>query len=307
MKNSFEFKADGYAYFRIWIINVLLTILTLGFFSPWATVRKLRFLATSTYWRGRPFTFHGEGFPIFKGRLALTLILGSWFLVSVFPWVAVVVLIGVLASPYLLILRFRYYFSSYEYAGVKFEFSAPIRESYRVYGLGFLVSTFTVFAGSWLAWFWHRRFILNHVNYGSREFHLGGRWSEFVLCYLPALLAALLASGLWVGLVYGIGPENVGPYRVWPWLLIYALPLYLVFLFCLASVNVRTGNFIWNHLSVGHMRFRADFKTSELFGIYVQNSLYLLVTFGLAWPWAKVNLLRYRAERIQAVSRQAEV
>lgn len=307
MKNSFKFEAEGSAYFRIWIVNVLLTLLTLGFYSPWATVRKLKFFASHTYLHGQRFEFHGQAWPIFKGRFALTLILGSWFLVSIIPWVAVVVLAGILATPYLLVLRFRYYLSSYEYAGVRFGFAGSAKEGYRAYGIGFLVSILSFFTGSWLLWFWHRRFILNHVRYGKREFHLTGRWWEFAFCYVPATFTALLTSGLWVALVYWIGPENVNPYRVWPWLLIYALPLYLVFLFCMASVNSRTGRFFWNHLSVGQIRFKADFKTSELFGIYVLNSLYLLVTFGLAWPWAKVGLLRYHAEHIQVVSQRAKV
>jgi uncharacterized membrane protein YjgN (DUF898 family) len=40
----FEFRGTGGEYFRIWIVNLLLTILTLGIYSAWAKVRQLRYL-----------------------------------------------------------------------------------------------------------------------------------------------------------------------------------------------------------------------------------------------------------------------
>jgi len=40
---GFEFRGDGMEYFKIWIVNILLTILTLGIYSAWATVRNNRY------------------------------------------------------------------------------------------------------------------------------------------------------------------------------------------------------------------------------------------------------------------------
>lgn len=34
-----RFSGKGAEYFRIWIVNLLLTIVTVGLFIPWATVR----------------------------------------------------------------------------------------------------------------------------------------------------------------------------------------------------------------------------------------------------------------------------
>ena len=35
----FEFRGSALEFFRIWLVNLLLTIATLGFFSPWAKIR----------------------------------------------------------------------------------------------------------------------------------------------------------------------------------------------------------------------------------------------------------------------------
>ncbi|HYP18040.1 MAG TPA: DUF898 family protein, partial [Opitutus sp.] len=45
---SFIFHGSVREYFRIWIVNTLLTILTLGVFSAWAKVRKRRYLRGNT-------------------------------------------------------------------------------------------------------------------------------------------------------------------------------------------------------------------------------------------------------------------
>ena len=44
-----RFTGSGSEYFRIWIVNVLLTIVTLGFYSPWAKVRRLKYFYGNTY------------------------------------------------------------------------------------------------------------------------------------------------------------------------------------------------------------------------------------------------------------------
>ena len=39
-ESPFEFTGDGAEYFRIWIVNTLLTLLTGGVFFAWAKVRN---------------------------------------------------------------------------------------------------------------------------------------------------------------------------------------------------------------------------------------------------------------------------
>ena len=41
------FEGTGFEYFRIWIVNVLLVIITLGIYYPWARVGNLEVLTDS--------------------------------------------------------------------------------------------------------------------------------------------------------------------------------------------------------------------------------------------------------------------
>ena len=38
-----EFTGNAGEYFKIWIVNIALTVVTLGVYSAWAKVRKLRY------------------------------------------------------------------------------------------------------------------------------------------------------------------------------------------------------------------------------------------------------------------------
>ena len=46
---ALNFEGKGFEYFKIWIVNILLTIVTVGIYYPWAKVRNRRYLyANST-------------------------------------------------------------------------------------------------------------------------------------------------------------------------------------------------------------------------------------------------------------------
>src|SRR5262245_52514343 len=78
----FQFSASGGEYFRIWIVNLLLTIVTLGIYSAWAKVRRLRYFYGSTQIAGSSFEYHGRPLQILKGRLIAAALLIPYFLVA---------------------------------------------------------------------------------------------------------------------------------------------------------------------------------------------------------------------------------
>ena len=77
---TFAFTGDGAEYFRIWVVNLLLTIVTLGIYSAWAKVRKTRYFCQNTRLEGHAFDYHGDPRAILLGRIiALVLLLGYTF------------------------------------------------------------------------------------------------------------------------------------------------------------------------------------------------------------------------------------
>ncbi|HFS85048.1 MAG TPA: DUF898 family protein, partial [Epsilonproteobacteria bacterium] len=66
---AFTFHGNGREFFKIWIVNTVLIIVTLGIYYPWAKVRTRRYFYGNTALDGRRFEYHATGKQLFKGYL----------------------------------------------------------------------------------------------------------------------------------------------------------------------------------------------------------------------------------------------
>ena len=80
-----------------------------------------------------------------------------------------------------------------------------------------------------------------------------------------------------------------------PWLAILLYPLLLI---PGAAYKVEIINVTYRHSSIGAQPLFADMKTRSFAWLTFTNFLLLLVTFGIAWPWTKVRLARYRCKHL---------
>src|ERR1044072_4487921 len=64
---SLGFYGSGGDYFKILIVNSILSILTLGLYYPWAKEKKLKYLYSKNTFDETPFVFSGTGKEMFKG------------------------------------------------------------------------------------------------------------------------------------------------------------------------------------------------------------------------------------------------
>src|SRR4249920_2020940 len=79
-----EFTATDDEYFRIWIVNLALTIVTLGIYSAWAKVRKRRYFYGHTRIDGEGFEYRANPVAILKGRLIAVAALAVFYGVGQF-------------------------------------------------------------------------------------------------------------------------------------------------------------------------------------------------------------------------------
>jgi uncharacterized membrane protein YjgN (DUF898 family) len=61
------FFGSGGDYFKILIVNTILSILTLGLYYPWAKEKRLKYLYSKSTFDETPFVFSGTGKEMFKG------------------------------------------------------------------------------------------------------------------------------------------------------------------------------------------------------------------------------------------------
>ena len=118
----FEFTGTAREYFRIWIVNVFLTIVTLGIYSAWAKVRKERYFHGNTILDGHRFDFVSDPVRILRGRLLAVLALVTytaiWQLQPQFGLYAFTAL--VLALPALIVLSVGFRLHNTTHRNIRF-------------------------------------------------------------------------------------------------------------------------------------------------------------------------------------------
>ena len=62
-----RFHGKGFDFFKIQLVNLILCVITLGLYYPWAKARTLSYLYSQTSFENQPFIFTGTGKEMFRG------------------------------------------------------------------------------------------------------------------------------------------------------------------------------------------------------------------------------------------------
>ena len=68
-RSQVQFSGETGQFFKIWIVNIVLTILTFGIYSAWAKVRTHRYFYSNTSIEGHQFTYLANPIQILIGRI----------------------------------------------------------------------------------------------------------------------------------------------------------------------------------------------------------------------------------------------
>jgi uncharacterized membrane protein YjgN (DUF898 family) len=302
-----EFSATAGEYFRIWIVNLALTIVTLGIYSAWATVRKRRYFYGRTRIDGEGFEYRANPIAILKGRLIAFALFAVFYGAGHFnPIYQLVLWIPLLAlAPWLIVrsLAFNAYNSAYR--NVRLRFDGTYKECIKIL-LGFAL-LMLVSAGLAFPFFKRRlvRFAAAHHFYGTTRFSLGDAFGRsFIRPYFVAwglgILLGLIAVGAFVAAGVMAKSGSAGSFAAFlpVGILLFYGGLFLLF----AYVRARTINALWNNLSVGPVRFECTMRARDMLWLFFSNALAVVFTLGLATPWAVVRMARYRASKTAALA-----
>lgn len=329
-----EFTGSGSEYFRIWIVNVLLLMVTLGFYWPWAKVRRQRYFWGNTLVDGDPLGFHGDPKQMFKGWALVAVLFAMYNVASNASAVASLVAFIALAAlwPALWRSSIRFRMANTSWRGLRFRFVGSLRDAYLAHLPPFVVALPMVllsiaipedpeqappewvmasFGGAfvlllltlpWLLWrmkaYQHRHYALGPLQ---TDFRASVR-SFYLLAIKPFLLfAAVFAMVVW--LVWSLVGEGE-PRSDMAVLLIGAAPLvflaFWVFLFLGIGpwITTRLQNLVWTKTGNGQMRFISQLRFRDMLWLSIKNGLLIGITLGLYWPFAKVAMARLRLEAV---------
>ena len=325
IQNNGRFHGSGGEFFGIWIVNLLLTILTLGIYSAWATVRTRKYFYRNTELAGSRFDFHAKPIPILIGRIVALGLFGLYSFgayIHEFLSIAIYMLV-ILAFPWLFAKSWTFRLRNTSWRGIHFDFRGQVGDLYRRLGLYILVFAalqglflyFAIRPSEHILWVLVGSLILililipliysalidtaiNNSYIGNDKFELLNSQSQWVRLFWKTVLtyASLLAiafGGLWFIVNSDLESGSV----ILPFMIIYLLVL-LAMIVPLGLWQVGKLNFLFGNTSINGTSFNAGLKVNEYIKILFTNMLITAFSLGLAYPWAAVRIARYQIEHI---------
>ena len=273
----------GRQYFKIWIVNILLSIVTLGIYSAWAKVRRKQYLYGNTRLRGAAFEYLADPLKILKGRLiVIGFFLLSYAATYVLPATQIVfTLIFIVALPWVIVRTLMFNARNSAIRNIRFGFKGRVKDAALVYLWWPFVAIFTLGIIFPYVYYRQKKFIVENSTYGTTRFVFTATSREYYRLFMGAIIPILVGILAIVAVGYLFAPLS-------------GVVMVGLYLYLFAFYAVKTTNLLYNASSIAHNRFRADLKIVPYLMLVLTNSLATALTLGIFSPWAVIRTLRYR-------------
>jgi uncharacterized membrane protein YjgN (DUF898 family) len=287
-----RFMGSGATLFGIHVVNILLTLATLGVYAFWAKVRVRKYLLSETEFERDRFAYHGTGLEMFRGFLkALVFFFVPITVLNLLPELIgaplpvvaglklVAYLVATVFVPVAMIGARRYRLSRTSWRGIRLSLRARTRDFVRLW----LWCTFltVVTLGLFYPVYVVRRqdFMTRHMWLGSQRFGFDGRGRDLFWPFVGTLLLLPFTLGL-----------------SWFWF------------------SARKLRYFASHTTFGQARFASSVRALPLAWLTLSSLVVLVLTLGLAWPWMSVRALRFAYANVtlegplalEAITQQAQ-
>ncbi len=275
--HPFSFHGTGTALFALVMKNMMLTLLTLGIYMPWAKTERRMFLWQNVEIAGHRLRYHGTGKELFKGYLKVFLAYALFFAASIASdrmfgkavgnWVRVGLLLVVLPLiPYAIWGSSRYLLSRTSWRGVHFRLEGGAGTYAKTFFGGLFLTIVTL--GLYGSVMTNRlyRVQTNHTGLGTKLFEYRGKDLDVFKLAVKGFVLSILTLGI---------------YSFW---------------YNAALARYRLENTWFDGA-------RGEFKITgvDLFGLWILQTVALTMSLGLAFPWITTYTLRFVLERLRFV------
>lgn len=271
-----HFHGQGGTLFGIQIVNLFLSLVTLGIYTFWGRVKARKYMMSQTEFEGDRFAYRGTGRELLNGWSKAMLI----FAVPLLILTALQALVGpeselfgVLQILIYLLVGFfmpiamvnarRYRLSRTSWRAVRFSFRGGARDFIGIYIKGWLLTaiTFGFYYPFWQNW--RQTFMVSESYFGDHKFTFDGKGKDLFLSFVLHLLLTLPTFGLcWI----------------WYW----------------AGVQ----RYYAQHTSFQGARFQSTVTGGSMLALWLVNMILFVVTLGLAWSWVTVRNARYYLDHL---------
>ena len=270
-----EFLGNGKEWFKIIIINWLLTVLTLGIYYPWARAKSLRYIYGKTVLNNEHFHFSGTGKEMFRGFIKVLLgyvLLGVLYIVlssiNAFLALVVIYLLFILIIPFAIHGSFKYKMSRTSYRGIRFGYRGERKEFVLSFFKWIFLSIITLGIYSYWMQMNVRKYTHENIRYGDVEFtntSNGGDW-------FGVLLIGYLLSVISLGVYFFWWQRDIFEYYI-------------------NNIGMKKGNQI--------VKCNSTATGGGFFKLIMGNLLIIVFSFGLGIAWADMRNQKFIFDHIK--------
>lgn len=336
-RHAVVFTGSGSEYFRIWIVNLLLIMVTLGLYYPWAKVRKLKYFYNNTEVAGHALDFHGDPKRMLRGFLLMAVLLAAYSAAGRKSQLAggVAGLIMMLIWPALIRSSLQFRLANTSWRGLRFHFAGSMGGIYLVFALPMLAFVGLTAVGTGLIsqigggmasglvavvmilglyalmpYVYYRLKAYQHANYALAGWQTEWRatFGDVLRVFMKtggvAFLVMLLGGVAAVALLIGGGMATFGAAGGPSAKAIVALlPLLILLVIALTIVPMpyfqsRMQNLAWSQTGNRDLRFKSHLGFGALLRQTALNWVLMILTLGLYWPFAAVAMTRLKLQAI---------
>ena len=301
-----RFTGNTREYFGIWIVNLLLSIITLGVWSAWAKVRNRKYFLGNMSIENRPFGYHAKGLQILIARLIIVAFFAAYWILSTLSPVAgfIPIALFVFVLPWLINRGLSFNAAMTSWSNVRFRFDGSYWPAFAVFVLYPALVALSLYLALPYVTRAAKRYTIGRHRLGGHSFTFDSDIGPFY--------AALAAAGVWavIGFVFFLSVVMSG---LLAFMDVAAVPTTgdidgstVIYLFVLAAIFfvaffplstiyaafMRNTIYAGSALEDGH-RFRSTISPPRLVWVIISNAVAVTVSLGMLLPWARIRLARY--------------
>lgn len=273
-----HFRGDGGTLFGIMIVNVLLSIVTLGIYSFWGRTRVRQYLWGQTEFEGDRLAYHGTGGELLRGWLKAMGVFLALFVIMMLVQLALDPVMGAILTPLIfwgailcltpviLVGTRRYRLTRTSWRGVRFSFRGKAGDFLGPWLGGALLTGITF--GLYAPHFHNtvRDFFTRHTWFGTQRFGYDGTAAPVYSTYLKCWL---------------LFPFTLGLSMCW--------------------YRAARERHQWAHTAFSGCRFQSSVTGGGLLGQSLFAALLIVVTLGIGTPWAIVRYQKYLMDNLAVI------
>jgi uncharacterized membrane protein YjgN (DUF898 family) len=263
----------------IWVKNLILSIITLGLYRPWAKTNYRKYCYHSFVIAGDKPEYHGTGGELFKGMVKANMLMMLLYILFIIPAIFLFksgspdaeVYKGLVFIPIFGIISFlarysalRYRLTRTKWRGMKGSLRGNIKHYVFFRIKRFFINILTLRLAVGRSAILDMDYLFNNAYIGNRKFEFSADRKQLDKINLITLLLAI---------------PTIGISRYW---------------YKAALLNVK-----YNNLKIAGLKFSANFTGGHLAMVSMGYTLLMLITFLLASPLVIHRTMKYFASHVR--------